>query len=70
MDYIENARGNETHIILEVVKQFPKVFRAQNCTANLTKCSRWWKKVVILKLYEIDNLSLSHTYLGTRKKRT
>lgn len=50
------------------MKQFFDIFKATNMNANLVKCLRWYKrKAQIMKSFKIDNFSLSHAYVRTRK---
>lgn len=51
------------------VKHFPEVFRSTNRNVKIVKCTRWYKrKDQILASYVKGNLSVSHKFLGARKR--
>ncbi|CAM6101105.1 unnamed protein product [Calypogeia fissa] len=60
---------SEDHIVSKAVKAFLDIFRAERYQANLMKCGRWWKaRHTLLSAFEHDHLTLSHTFVGARKR--
>lgn len=61
--------GIQSQVMSKIVCRFPNVFRAPSMIANLVKYGKWWReRAEIMTSYDTKKLSISHTFLGARKR--